>query len=187
MIRFAKKEDGIQIAKLLMVIFKDMELPFIKEHGEDKTIEVLLDAMDDPTYRYGYDRGIVKVIDGEIAGAAFGYSAEDESAIDQPLNKSLLEHGIDDSEELFTDPEVLPNEWYLDSISVNENYRGQGIGTELLEALPLLAERENKNIIGLNVDKTNPKAKKLYAREGFEAVGEMTISGHVYDHMQLKF
>ena len=41
-------------------------------------------------------------------------------------------------------------------------------------------------MIGLNVDKANPNAKRLYLRDGFKDVGEIVISGHVYDHMQRK-
>lgn len=186
MIRFAQKEDGPQIVKLLMVIFKDMELPFIIQYGEKTTTEVLLDAMEDEQYRYAFRRGIVKEIDGEIAGAAFGYPAEEEPFIDEPLSKSLGRFDLNINEKLFIDKETFPNEWYLDSISVDSKFRGKGIGTELLEALPLLAQKDGKDVIGLSVDKGNPKAKKLYAQVGYEVVGQKIISGHLYDHMQLR-
>jgi ribosomal protein S18 acetylase RimI-like enzyme len=184
MIRFAKKEDGPAIAPLILVILKDMELPFLKEHGEEKTLQILEEAIKDPAYRYSYSRGIVEEIDGEIAGAAFGYAAEEEPFIDQPLTDILERYGIDSSTQLFVDEETFPDEWYLDSISVSEKFRGQGIGTHLLEALPKLARRENKTTIGLSVDEGNPQAKKLYLRNGFEVVGQRMISGHLYDHMQ---
>ena len=53
-----------------------------------------------------------------------------------------------------------------------------------LEALPMLAEKANRTIIGLSVDQQNPQAKKLYERHGFEVVEETEISGHQYEHMQ---
>ncbi|MFV0559605.1 MAG: GNAT family N-acetyltransferase [Enterococcus sp.] len=184
MIRFATKEDGPQIAPLLLVILKDMELPFIDEYGEEKTLAILADAVSEPDYRYGYPRGIVKEIDGRIAGVAYGYTSEDEATIDDQFKKVLLAHGIEDEIDLFTDDETFPDEWYLDSISVSEDFRGHGIGSELLEALPKLAHKANKTRIGLSVDKENPAAKRLYERNGFKDVGEMVISGHLYDHMQ---
>ncbi|MEW3520321.1 GNAT family N-acetyltransferase, partial [Enterococcus entomosocium] len=38
MIRFAKEEDRFVMAELVLVILKDMELPFVKEIGEAKTL-----------------------------------------------------------------------------------------------------------------------------------------------------
>jgi len=72
-IRFAKKEDRFVMAELVLVILKDMELPFVKEIGEAKTLEILADAMLEPDYRYGFRRALVNEIDGEVAGVAFGY------------------------------------------------------------------------------------------------------------------
>lgn len=184
MIRLAKREDGPKIVKLLMVIFKDMELPFVDKYGEAKTTAVVLKAMEDPTYRYSYSHGVVKEIDGEVAGILFGYNAEDEPTIDDGFQRVLAGFGIDEGEQLFGEEETFPGEWYLDSISVDPAFRGKGIGAELIEAIPLLAEKEGKSLIGLSVDEVNPKAKRLYERMGFKVVGERMISNHRYEHMQ---
>ena len=176
MIRFARKEDAPEIAPLILVILKDMELPFLKQTGEQKTLEILEEAITDPNYRYSYSRGIVEEIDG--------YTDEEEAIIDQPLVPILEKYQLDASTRLFIDKETFPNEWYLDSISVSEDFRGQGIGSRLLEALPKLAKKANRSVIGLSVDEKNPKAKKLYERHGFKVVGQRMISGHLYDHMQ---
>lgn len=183
MIRFATKEDGIEIANLVLIILKDMGLPFVAEMGDEKTIEVLAEAVKDPTYRYGYTRGLVKEIDGKIAGIAFGYPSEDEKIIDQGFSQALKQLGMAD-QKLFTDPETFPDEWYLDTICVNQAFRGKGVGSELLDALPRLAKKEQKQKIGLCVDQGNPDAQRLYERKGFQVVGEQIISGHQYNHMQ---
>ena len=184
MIRFAKKEDAGEIAPLIVVILNDMELPFLQKYGKEKTIEILEEAITDPDYRYSYKRGLVEEIDWKIAGVAFGYTDEEEAMIDQPLKAILKKHGIVETEQLFIDQETFPEEWYLDSISVSKEFRGQGIGSQLLSALPKLAEKKGRNIIGLSVDEKNPKAKKLYERHGFKVVGKRKISNHTYDHMQ---
>lgn len=186
MIRFAKKEDGAAVAKLILVILKDMELDFLEEFGEEQALEAIAACFEDPTYRFGYARGLVEEIDGEIAGAVFGYPANKEAIIDLPLQKYLRAQGIEDEVQMFIDPEAFPNEWYLDSIAVDERFRGQGIGSKLLTAVDRLATHGGEKVIGLNVDKANPNAKRLYLRDGFKDVGEIVISGHVYDHMQRK-
>ncbi|WP_339102037.1 GNAT family N-acetyltransferase [Candidatus Enterococcus clewellii] len=184
MIRFARKEDGAMIAPLILVILKDMELPIFDEVSEEMVAAILEETIADPTYRYGYKRGLVYEVEGQVAGIAFGYSAEDEPTIDEPLKNTLKKHGFNENLQLFIDPETLPNEWYLDTISVGADFRGLGIGSKLLEALPELAKREGKSVIGLSVDKANPNAKRLYERHGYKFVEERMISGHLYEHMQ---
>ena len=184
MIRFAKKEDGAAIAPLILVILKDMELPILKETSEETILQILAEAVADPSYRYGYQRGLVYEHEGKVAGIAFGYPSEDEPVIDDPLAPIFAKHGLKEEARLFEDKETFPDEWYLDTISVDAEYRGLGIGSKLLQALPELAKRSDKHVIGLSVDKANPAAKRLYQRNGYRDVGERMISGHLYDHMQ---
>lgn len=182
MVRFAKKEDIPEIVPLILVILRDMELPFLKTIGEEKTLDFIAAAAEDPDYRYSYQRGIVKEIDGKIAGVAFGYPSKEEKKIDQPFQKIMRKEKID--QKLFLNQETFPNEWYLDSIVVGAEFRGQGVGSELLAALPKLAERDGETTIGLNVDRNNPRARSLYLQYDFKDVGEKVINGHLYDHMQ---
>ena len=59
MIRSATKEDGQAIARLVLVILKDMELPILEEVSEEQMIDLLAEATAYPTYRYGYQRILV--------------------------------------------------------------------------------------------------------------------------------
>ena len=43
MIRSATKEDGQAIARLVLVILKDMELPILEEVSEEQMIDLLAD------------------------------------------------------------------------------------------------------------------------------------------------
>ena len=142
MIRDARVEDAKAIAELVLVVLKDMEVAFLEEFGEEKTIEVIMKTVEAPTYRYGYARGIVKEIDGEVAGIAFGYLAEDEPVIDLPLSETLKTLGLPEAR-IFVDLETYPKEWYLDTIVVNEKFRGHGVGTELLEAVNQAAKEDS--------------------------------------------
>ena len=124
-----------------------------------------------------------KEIDGEVAGIAFGYLAEEEERIDLPLSDALKSLGLPEAR-IFVDLETYPNEWYLDTIVVNEKFRGYGVGTELLEAVNRAAKEAGADKVGLCVDFANPKAQQLYKRQGFEIVGKQILSGHDYYHMQ---
>lgn len=82
--------------------------------------------------------------------------------------------------------ETGPGELYIDSIAVNEVYRGNGIATRLLRASIKKARAMGLPAAGLLVDKGNPKAERLYRRIGFEHVEDTTWGGHEMRHLQYK-
>ena len=57
------------------------------------------------------------------------------------------------------------------------------LGTKLLQAVDPVARARKADVVSLNVDKQNPRAKKLYERNGFVKNGELMIGSHRYDHM----
>lgn len=107
-----------------------------------------------------------------------------EPEIDHAWNEIAKKHGITYDAPIFVDKETFPGEWYLDSIVTNEKYRGHGVGTALLAKLTEIAANEGEKVVGLNCDKGNPHAKRLYERLGFHVTGEIKLSGHDYEHMQ---
>jgi ribosomal protein S18 acetylase RimI-like enzyme len=65
------------------------------------------------------------------------------------------------------DRDHTPGELLLDGICVAANMRGQGVGSQLLQQLIQYAEREGYQRLRLDVVNTNPDAKRLYQRMGF--------------------
>lgn len=183
MIRLATQEDGKEIANLLWEIFVDMELPLLRKISKDKLLEMVAEAVVEPTYRFGFKRGLIYELEGEIAGIIFGYPAVEEPIIDKPFGDILKMHGYNPMENLFLDRETFPNEWYLDSIVVKKKFRGMGIGSILLAEMERMALNSGFHTIGLNVDISNPKAKKLYSILGYMKKADIIISGHHYEHM----
>lgn len=159
MIRMATQKDSLEIAKLLWVIFEDMELPLLKKISKNKLLDMVAESVGEPTYRFGVNRGLVYELNGEIAGVIFGYPSAEEPIIDEPFKKVLIKNGFDPNENLFIDKETLPDEWYIDSVVVNKKFRGLGIGSALLNEMSETAKKAGYHTIGLNVDMANPKAK----------------------------
>lgn len=65
-----------------------------------------------------------------------------------------------------------PGVFQMDGIFVAAEARGQGVGTKLLSAIKAEALRTGMTEVQLDVIDTNPRARELYAREGFRVVGE---------------
>ena len=66
---------------------------------------------------------------------------------------------------LFKHPK--PDVLHLDTLVVHADVRGQGIGTQLVDAVVALANAEGKRFVTLEVEDINPRAKRLYERIGF--------------------
>jgi GNAT superfamily N-acetyltransferase len=183
-IRPATVADTATIVHLEMTIIDQMEIPMVAKLGRDNIEQLLHDsALADDTARYSHTHATVAELGGAIVGVAFGYPSASEPHLDLTMQRLLAER-FGELAELFPDVETLPDEWYLDSISVAESARGKGVGTQLLAALPEVVAAQGETVIGLNVDDGNPKARVLYEREGFVAVGELMIGAHHYTHMQ---
>ena len=56
---------------------------------------------------------------------------------------------------------------HLDTLAVHPDMRGQGIGTQLVDAVVALATAEGKRFVTLEVEDINPRAKRVYERLGF--------------------
>lgn len=183
MIRQAKEQDFKELFPILEQIFDEMELATIAAIDDKDFYHLLEEGWHTKGYRYSLGRTLVAEEDGAVVGMLTSYSAEDEDSIDSPLEQYYAEVGLPASTKIFTDREAQPNEWYIDSLAVAPAFQGHGIGGSLLDAAPELARKNGYKKISLNVDQTNPGAKHLYVKKGFETLNEMTIGDHLYDHM----
>ena len=186
MIRKAQKEDCPELYDLIHEIFIDMELPLLDLLEPDVLKAAMVRAMHEDVYRFSFQNGLVYEENGEILGCCFGYPGASEPIIDAALRTAFEEMQVT-APNLFPDSETFAGEWYLDSIVTKQSARGKGVAHHLLQALPTLASAVDETVIGLNCEKDNQQAKKLYEKVGFRTVSERILSGHVYDHMQWDF
>ena len=56
---------------------------------------------------------------------------------------------------------------FVDDLAVKEEYRGQGIGTRLLNAVKNKVQEESLDGLELQVNARNKAAKKMYEHYGF--------------------
>ena len=58
----------------------------------------------------------------------------------------------------------------MDGIAVDQAYRGQGIGSKLLQEIVTYAQQNGYKTVRLDVIDINSDARRLYERRGFVAV-----------------
>ncbi|MCU0800569.1 MAG: GNAT family N-acetyltransferase [Rhodobacteraceae bacterium] len=66
--------------------------------------------------------------------------------------------------------DVDNDRFLLDGLCVAAGARGQGVGTALLDAVMIEAQARGYRQVRLDVVDTNPRARALYERQGFNAV-----------------
>lgn len=66
--------------------------------------------------------------------------------------------------------ELEERELVMDGIAVDSDFRGQGIGSLLLDQIITYAKENNFESIRLDVIDSNPRARKLYESKGFVAL-----------------
>lgn len=71
----------------------------------------------------------------------------------------------------FFERETEPGVLLMDGICVSAEARGQGIGTKLLNRIADHARATQHRAVRLDVIDTNPRARALYERVGFQAMG----------------
>ncbi|MDE3079589.1 MAG: GNAT family N-acetyltransferase [Paracoccaceae bacterium] len=68
--------------------------------------------------------------------------------------------------------DIAPDRFRIDGLAVGQDQRGQGIGSQLLVAVMEEAARQGYDRINLDVVTGNTRARALYERHGFAALGE---------------
>lgn len=178
-IRPAKPADAKQIAKILMVIFDQMGITELPPTDLEHRVAQSFTA---PAFLGDIAETLVAETNGIVVGVAFSYHADQEEAVGAHWDEAFTDVSL----RLHPGSETLPDEWYLELLATAEATRGQGVGAKLLAATKKLAEERGAETLALNVDLMNPRAEKLYRRQGYQSAGEMVILGHRYRHLELK-
>lgn len=139
-----------------------------------------LAARDDSQYSYLNTLAAVTP-DGKTVGVCVGYDGADL----HELRKAFIEEAKSELGQEFgeLEDETDPSEFYLDTLAVLPEYRGQGIAKQLLKASTDRAAALGKPA-GLLVDKINTNARRLYESIGFRQVGERPFCYVMMDHLQ---
>ena len=179
-IRKAAKSDAPLIAKVVaMAIGEESAILYGGENYMNVFEEIAL--LEDS--QYSYRNAFVAEINGNAVGAVVAY----DGAELYPLRKTTLEIIYKHTaKELQIADETDSSEFYLDSLAVLPEYRGRGIGAQLILAVKDRALNEYNKNLGLLVDFENPDAERLYQSVGFERADVKYFLGHKMWHLVVR-
>ena len=133
--------------------------------------------------QYSYRNALIGEVNGVPAGAIVGYDGALLHQLREPLLQLVREKL---GRELNIEDETAAGEFYIDSFAVLPQYRGCGVGRELLVAACDRAFAAGHKKVGLIVDFNNSRAEKLYTSLGFKRVEPTTFLGCKMWHMQVE-
>ena len=179
MILNAQKDDAARCIELLNLAMEDIAFTLSGVRDPVKSDEILHKFFRSEINRLSYNNVFVCKFDGEIAGVICAYDGGEIDALDGPIRTHLRELGLNK----FPQMECFADELYIDSLAVDERFRGRGIAKELIKFIFTLAPKRNIKKVALIVDEKKPKTMAFYERLGFKADCEMIINSHKYYHM----
>ncbi len=180
-IREAAPADNHQVAPLIVNAMGDLACTFANTKIPSQAIPLFEHFFQLPQNQYSFENTLIYEIDREIVGSIIGYDGQDLLSLRKPFLKYIeAEHGAILKN---LEAETEAGEFYLDTLSVSPNFQGKGIGSALIKAMIIRAQKEGHQKVGLLVDLKNAEAKKLYIRLGFKVVGQRVLAGGNYEHL----
>ena len=179
MIKNAQKQDAKICIKLLNLAMEDIAYKLSGYDDPVKSDEILEKFFKSETNRLSYKNVYVYKRDDVIIAAMCAYFGGDAWQLDREISQHLKALGKDAQIE----KECFDDEFYIDSIAVDEKFRGQGLAKELILHSFAKAKELGHKKVSLIVDINKPKVRKFYESLGFKFNIKKIINLHEYDHM----
>ena len=179
MIKNAQKQDAKICIKLLNLAMEDIAYKLSGYDDPVKSDEILEKFFKSDTNRLSYKNVYVYKRNEQIIAAMCAYFGGDAWQLDSEISQHLKALGKDAQIE----KECFDDEFYIDSIAVDEKFRRQGLAKELILHSFARAKELGHKKVSLIVDVNKPKVRKFYESLGFKFNTKKIINLHEYDHM----
>ena len=178
-IRDAKKSDAPIIAQAVAMAIGDEKA--VKNYCGEDYISLLIQIVEHENSQYSYLNTLIAEINNTPVGVVIGYDGAKLHKL-RATTFSIIHNELGRTPSI--PDETQAGEFYLDTIAVLPEYRGTGIGRQLITAIRDKAFSQGHSHVGLIVDFDNPRAEALYTSLGFARVGTKIFLGHKMWHMQ---
>ncbi len=179
MIRKATKDD-FKVLEGLFEFIKSLKIDIFYDYPEEKVFKILEYVFLSEYDRFSYKNCTVFESDGAIKGFSFTYHYDEVKKMKEFWYDEVVSYFDLKKESIIFDyDEVLDGEFYLDTLFVFSDTRGEGIGNKLL--IEFVNSGQDK--LSLNVAQSNDRARKLYESYGFKKNCEIFIGHENYDHL----
>jgi GNAT superfamily N-acetyltransferase len=138
-------------------------------------VEIVASELENDRYPYTFRSVIAAAYGPRIVGMALSFPARYHTITDEMRNffpSDRLEH----FKQFFTTR--VEGSYYLDALSVDEQFRNQGIGSKLIDLTAARARQEGFSSLSLITFADNASARRLYRKKGFSVVKPIELKPH---------
>ncbi len=165
-IRQADIGDALHVAAIIDIAGHGVDLDhWMKARDRDHSVFSAARrlVLEDRELEYHYSRAHILEIDGRVAGGLIGGLVAGEGRLQARLPPHL--------KPLVTLENRVPGYWNILAIAIYSEFRGQGLGSKLLDHAVQLASQSAARGLSIVVEDTNTAALTLYIKKGFEKAG----------------
>lgn len=174
-IRKARKDDAPDLAALINLAGEGMPFYLWQQMKAENQTLLEFGAIRAAREEGGFSYTHAWVVeadsaeDDEVAAMILGYKQPDPYDLDDLDECPEVVRSIVELESM------APGSWYINAIATYEQFRGQGLGSRLINLAADIAKNESCDSISLIVASENTDAKRLYERLGFNALASLPI------------
>ena len=151
------------------------------ENADTETLDRVTNMCRRTGVLYSWQNSMLAEQDGKVVACLISYDGADYATMRTETFRLIAEEVGRDFRQMESETEA--GEYYFDSIAVLPDYRGQGIGTQLLRAGVEKAQQLHIGKVSIVVSPDNPKAQQLYESLGFQYVKDMFLFNEDYRRM----
>ncbi|RYF19360.1 MAG: N-acetyltransferase [Flavobacteriales bacterium] len=181
MIRKATPNDADSIIDLMLLAMGDLPYKFANTKDKNIAFELLKKFILEKENQYSLENIFVAVQDDKIAGTITAYDGGKTEILRKRFFDYISTTFHNKAFEMELESEA--GEFYIDTLSVDPKFQGQGIGKILINTVISQAKSLGFEKVGLLVSSTNPNAKRLYEKVGFKVVGYKNLLGTAHEHL----
>ena len=174
--RTGRKEDCTVLAEFVSIASEGIvEFMFYDLISGLTPIQMIAYGLESDKDPRTYKNAIVAEIDEKIVGMALSIPSHFHKITDE-MKEFFPEDRLEHLKHFFS--ARVDDSLLLDTLCVDEKFRGKGIGSKLISLTKKKAEEADYDILSLIVLADNTDAQRLYRRCGFEVVGKVELKSH---------
>ena len=174
--RTGRKEDCPKLAELVYIASDGVvEFLFHDLIAGVSPIQMVTHNLEKDTGYYTYKNTFVAEDDSGVIGVSFYYPAQ-YHVISDEMRSFFPADRIEHLEHILSGR--VDDSLYIDTLCVDENFRGNGIGQELISLTRQNAVDQGFDSLSLIALADNTDAHRLYFRCGFEIVSNVEMEPH---------
>jgi len=179
--RAATMEDALDIARLIAISSDGVAKIEWQQQADQQGCTAI--DIGEQSYRssegnYSWKNCTIVEMDGQVAGMLLTFACSD-SEMRDPNNRPTAT-----ADNVFAPYMYLeePDSWYICGVALYPEYRGRGIGTQLMDRARQQAMQNGFNKLSLVAFEQNAGSVRLYQRLGFRIVDHAPIVPHPLIH-----